>query len=210
MTTLIVLAKECIPGRVKTRLHPEFSYEEAARIASASIADTLAAVECLPASRRILCFDGGNPPPGTGEYEIVPQVSGDLDERIATVLDRCSGPTVLIGMDTPQISAEHLRPVFDPWPDGVDAWLGAATDGGFWALALAEPSGVLVRGVPMSRTDTGILQRTRLVDAGFSVADLAPLTDVDSAADLHDVVGMIPGSSTADVTRAILATRTAR
>lgn len=210
MTTLIVLAKECIPGRVKTRLHPPFSYVEAARIAAASIADTLAAVASLPASRRILCFDGVNPPPGTAEYEIVPQVSGGLDERIAAVLDECSGPTVLIGMDTPQISAEHLRPIFETWPDGIDAWFGPATDGGFWALALAEPVGALVRGVPMSQSDTGTVQRARLVDAGLTVADLDPLTDVDSAADLLEVIGLIPASSTAEVTRSILAKRTSR
>ena len=41
MTTLIVIAKECVPGRVKTRLHPPFSLEQAAEIASACLADTL-------------------------------------------------------------------------------------------------------------------------------------------------------------------------
>ncbi|HWU59682.1 MAG TPA: glycosyltransferase, partial [Microbacteriaceae bacterium] len=57
-TTLVLIAKECVPGRVKTRLHPPFTLEEAATIASACLLDTLAAVAQLPAGRRILYFDG--------------------------------------------------------------------------------------------------------------------------------------------------------
>ena len=58
MTTLIVIAKECLPGRVKTRLHPPLSLEQAARLAAASLDDTFAAVAALPATRRVLAFDG--------------------------------------------------------------------------------------------------------------------------------------------------------
>lgn len=203
MTTLIVLAKECVPGRVKTRLHPAYSLEEAALIASASLADTLAAVEMLPASRRILCFDGTNPPPGTAEYDLLPQSPGRLDERIASVFEACSGPTLLIGMDTPQVTASQLDPVFRSWPHDVDAWFGYAADGGFWALALAEPCGSLVRGVPMSRSDTGTIQRRRLVEAGLRVEDLPVLRDIDTAEDLDGVLAGIPGSRTAALVRSI-------
>ena len=210
MTTLIVLAKECIPGKVKTRLYPAYTYDEAALIASASLADTLAAVASLPASRRILCFDGTIPPAGSEEYEIVPQVTGGLDERIASALEACTGPTVLIGMDTPQITAALLNPIFGLWPDGVDAWFGPAADGGFWALALADPRGDLVRGVPMSRDDTGSIQRRRLIEANLEVRDLPELLDIDTADDLEQVVAGIPGSSTAAIIRAITASRVRR
>lgn len=210
MTTLIVLAKECIPGKVKTRLYPAFTYDEAARIAAASLSDTLAAVASLPACRRILCFDGTIPPAGSEEYEILPQATGGLDERIASVLDACSGPTVLIGMDTPQIRAALLEPVFGRWPDGVDAWFGPAVDGGFWALALAEPRGDLVRGVPMSRDDTGSIQRRRLMEANLGVRDLPELLDIDTADDLQQVVAGIPDSSTASIARAIGESRVVR
>ena len=42
--TVIVLAKEPVPGRVKTRLQPVFTPGEAARLAAASLEDTLATV----------------------------------------------------------------------------------------------------------------------------------------------------------------------
>ncbi|MEV6109669.1 hypothetical protein AB0M28_33920, partial [Streptomyces sp. NPDC051940] len=41
-TTLLVIAKEPRPGRVKTRLTPAYSPEEAAALARAALADTLA------------------------------------------------------------------------------------------------------------------------------------------------------------------------
>ncbi|MCU1514490.1 MAG: hypothetical protein JWO10_1580 [Microbacteriaceae bacterium] len=195
MTTLVMIAKETIPGRVKTRLHPPLSLEQAAELAAASIQDTLAAVASLPASRRILLFDGKTPPENTEGWEIMPQVDGGLDERLGAMFDECEGPTVLIGMDTPQVTAADLLPAFGPWRPGVDAWFGPATDGGFWALALASPDGDLLRGVPMSRVDTGAIQFDRLRAAGLGVGLLRPLTDVDTIEDAWRAAGYAPHSA---------------
>ena len=200
MTTLVVIAKECLPGRVKTRLHPPLSLEQAAELAAASLDDTLAALAALPATRRILAFDGVIAPPAAAGYEILPQVEGTLDLRLAAVFDACEGPTVLVGMDTPQLTSALLAPVFDAWTGDVDAWLGFANDGGFWALALKDPIGDLVRGdlirgVPMSRSDTGALQLKRLTDAGLRVSLLPTLTDVDTIADAHQVAAIRPAGA---------------
>jgi len=193
MTTLILIAKETIPGKVKTRLHPPLSLEQAAILAAASISDTLAAVESLNASRRILLFDGVKPPIGSADFDLIPQVEGDLDERLAAIFDEVTGPTVLIGMDTPQLTLSDLAPAF-PWPDDVDAFFGPASDGGFWALGLAEPTGDLIRGVPMSRDDTGRIQLQRLFDAQLRVKLLPTLTDVDTIDDARVAAAIAPSS----------------
>ncbi|WP_394770522.1 DUF2064 domain-containing protein [Lacisediminihabitans sp.] len=195
MTTLILIAKECLPGKVKTRLHPPLTLEQAATLAAASLADTLAAVAGLPATRRILAFEGNHLPLGSESYEVIHQVSGELDVRLGAIFDQCSGPTVLIGMDTPQLEQRMLQPVFEDWPDDVDAWLGFANDGGYWTLALADPRGDLIRGVPMSRDDTGALQLARLSDAGLRVRLLPELVDVDTIADAHAVAEIAPNGS---------------
>ncbi|MEV4688618.1 TIGR04282 family arsenosugar biosynthesis glycosyltransferase [Microbacterium sp. LWH3-1.2] len=191
MTTLVVMAKECVPGRVKTRLHPPFSLEDAARIAEASLSDTLALGRAIPVERRVLCFAGEHLPVDADGWEIVPQSEGGLDERIATALDDCAGPTLLIGMDTPQVRAEHVSRALASTPP-FDAWLGLASDGGFWALGLREPDGDLVRGVPMSRADTGDRQLRRLRAAGLRVEALPVLTDIDTAESLAAVAGLLP------------------
>jgi glycosyltransferase A (GT-A) superfamily protein (DUF2064 family) len=192
MTTLILIAKETIPGKVKTRLHPPLSLEQAAELAAASIQDTLAAVADLPATRRILLFDGTMLPAGIDGWVVIPQVSGGLDERLAAIFDLCDGPTVLIGMDTPQLSADDLAPVFRDWPDDVDAWFGPANDGGFWSLAMANPRGDLIRGVPLSQDDTGLVQLGRLLDAGLRVSILRELTDVDTIDDAFAAARVAP------------------
>ena len=197
-TTIVVMAKECIPGRVKTRLHPPLSLGDAARVAAASLADTLDAVVAtgLPV---VVCAQGDVGVPAG--VRSIPQVDGGLDERIAAALDECGGRVLLIGMDTPQVDSRLLRSLADEWPEGADAWFGPATDGGFWLLGLEDLApaalggrrrGDLVRGVPMSSSGTGRRQRERLETAGLAIADAAPLTDIDDIASLREVASVLP------------------
>lgn len=191
--TLLVIAKEPLPGRVKTRLTPPFTPQEAARLAEASLADTLHTVLALPAARRVLVLEGAPGPWLPPGIEVVGQCAGGLDARLAAAFAGSTGPTLLIGMDTPQITAADLAPALSPgsW-DGCDAWFGPAEDGGYWALGLADPDPELLRGVPMSVPETGTVQRRRLVDAGLTVRDLPRLRDVDTASDAVAVAGRAP------------------
>jgi glycosyltransferase A (GT-A) superfamily protein (DUF2064 family) len=193
--TLLVIAKEPVPGRVKTRLTPPYTPQEAAALAEAALSDTLHTVLLAPARRRILVLDGTPGrwlPPG---FDVVPQVPGGLDERIAGAFSLCDdGPALLVGMDTPQLTPDLLA---DVGREGHDAWFGPAADGGFWALGLTDPSRAesLVRGVPMSTDRTGAIQRRRLTEAGLTVCDLPSLRDVDTAADAASVAGLCPPGS---------------
>jgi uncharacterized protein len=193
-TTLLVIAKEPVAGRVKTRLTPPYRPEDAARLAEAALADTLETVARLDVRRRVLVLDGSPGPWLPPGFEVVPQCGGGLDERIAAAFGRCEGPALLVGMDTPQITTGLLAGATggSAWQD-CDAWFGPAEDGGFWALGLARPEPRLVLGVPMSRADTGALQRRRLVEAGLSVRDLPLLRDVDTAADAARVAALSTG-----------------
>ena len=192
-TTLLVIAKEPLPGLVKTRLTPPFTPAEAAQLAEAALRDTLRTALSLPARRRVLVLDGRPGPWLPPGIEVVAQCTGRLDERLAAAFGGCAGPALLIGMDTPQITTADLTRALSPdaW-DGCDAWFGPAADGGFWALGLAAPDPDLVRGVPMSTPETGAVQRRRLVDAGLTVRDLPPLRDVDTAADATQVAAAAP------------------
>lgn len=193
--TLLVIAKEPRPGRVKTRLTPAYSPTEAAQLAEAALADTLAVVRDLPARRRVLVLDGAPGdwlPPG---FTVVPQAAGGLDARLAAAFGGCTGPALLVGMDTPQLTAGLLAPALaaDAW-SACDAYLGPALDGGFWALGLSRPDPELLRGVPMSTPHTGAAQHRRLREAGLRVRELPPLRDVDTPADVPEVAAAAPGS----------------
>lgn len=211
LATVLVIAKEPVPGRVKTRLTPPFTPVEAARLAEAALSDTLRTLLAVPARRRVLVLEGRPGPWLPPGIEVVAQCAGGLDERLAAAFAGCTGPTLLIGMDTPQVTPALLAPALGPtaW-EGCDAWFGPADDGGFWALGLAEPDPGLLRGVPMSVPETGAVQRARLVAAGLTVRDLPGLRDVDDAADALHVAAEAPGSRFAAVLARLTPHRTTR
>lgn len=209
---VVVIAKEPVPGRVKTRLTPPFSPAEAATLAEAALADTLAAVAMTPVSRRLLALEGTAGdwlPPG---FDVVRQRGAGLDERLAAAFADAHAtlplPMVLIGMDTPQVTPELLADAAATLVCGdADAVFGPAADGGFWLLGLRRPDRSLLAGVPMSRPDTGRVQLDRLAEAALRVAAVAELTDVDTVREAELVARAIPGSAFAAAFR--LAARTA-
>jgi rSAM/selenodomain-associated transferase 1 len=191
---VIVIAKEPRPGRAKTRLCPPCTPAQAAALAEAALADTLAAVAAVPAARRVLALDGEPGPWLPDGYEVVAQRGDGLDERLAHAFAGVDGPALLIGMDTPQVTAPLLvRALRRLLARGVDAVLGPALDGGFWALGLRRPDPALLTGVPMSTAETGRAQRERLLAHGLDVAMLPALRDVDRFGDAQAVAAEAPG-----------------
>jgi glycosyltransferase A (GT-A) superfamily protein (DUF2064 family) len=215
---LLLLAKEPVAGRVKTRLTPPFSPGEAARLALAALEDTMDAITAAATSlateglavETVVVLDGRPWRPLDG-FRVQPQVAGPLDVRLAAAFDPRPArapyrppavPTVLVGMDTPQVSPEVLASaVFSVvGPTGPDACIGLATDGGWWLLGLRRPDGDLLRGVPMSVPVTGRETCRRLLQAGLDVEHLPVLTDVDTAEDAAVVVEQTAASSRFAVT----------
>lgn len=154
VTTLLVIAKEPLPGRVKTRLTPPFSPVEAARLAEAALADTLRTVRVLPAARRAVVLDGSPGPWLPSGIEVVAQGAGGLDERLAAAFGACSGPTLLIGMDTPRSPRPIWRPR-SPAPPGTAATPGSVpprtADSGRWAWRCRTPDSCAAYRCPCRR-----------------------------------------------------------
>jgi rSAM/selenodomain-associated transferase 1 len=194
VTALLVIAKAPVAGRVKTRLCPPCTPGEAAELAAAALADTLAAVSrAARATRRLLVLDGDAGawiPPG---FEVVPQRGGDLAERLAAAFADAGGRSLLIGMDTPQVTPGLLDAGMAAL-DRADAVLGTARDGGYWAIGLRRPDAAVFRRVPMSTASTAALQRARLAARGLRTASLPPLRDVDTIADAWAVAAEAPAA----------------
>ncbi|CAJ60285.1 MULTISPECIES: TIGR04282 family arsenosugar biosynthesis glycosyltransferase [Frankia] len=206
------MAKEPVPGRVKTRLTPPLRPEQAAAVAAAALADTLAAVAAVTVRpgfadlRPVLVLEGAAGPwlataGGFGGLAVAAQTTGPFDARLAAAFAAETGPALLIGMDTPQLTADLLAASCQALRS-ADAVFGPAADGGWWALGLARPDGDLLRGVPTSRPDTGARQRARLGAAGLDVTVLPTLRDVDTAADATAVARLVPGGRFAAAWRA--------
>jgi rSAM/selenodomain-associated transferase 1 len=192
---LIVIAKEPVPGRCKTRLCPPLRSFEAAGLARAAIADTLEAVARTPAARRFIALDGRPGPWLPAGFEVIDQGAGGLDRRLATAFQAVGGPALLVGMDTPQLSPETLERAMSALAaDGIDAVLGPAPDGGYWAIGLRSPRRDAFEGVPMSSERTAFFQRSRLRELGMVTAELESMRDFDTLADAEEVAALCPHS----------------
>lgn len=197
--TYIVIAKAPMPGRSKTRLCPPCTPEQAAGLAEAALRDTLDAVLAAPAGRRAIVLEGE---PGDwlpDGFEVLPQRGDGLDERLAGAFEDvaadATGGAVLVGMDTPQVTPEHLTNAWDALQaQGTDAVLGHAPDGGYWSIGLRVHDRDLFVGVPMSTDDTGRDQEARLRERRLSVSLLPELRDVDLIDDARAVAALAPGT----------------
>ena len=187
-SAVLVMAKEPVAGRVKTRLCPPLSLAEAAVLAEACLADTLDAVAGCGAARLVLALEGRPGPWLPPGFTVVAQQGRTLDERLAAAWSHMEGPALQIGMDTPQVTPGLLDECLGVLAtSGADAALGAAVDGGWWAIGLRRPVGPEVfLGVPMSTPSTGAEQRRRLGALGCRVVDLPVLRDVDTMDDVRD------------------------
>jgi glycosyltransferase A (GT-A) superfamily protein (DUF2064 family) len=203
-TTVVVLAKDPVPGRVKTRLQTRFTPVEAARLARAAIDDTFAAVRAAGPARVIAAWDGTGTDAVPPDVEVTAQVDGGLDARIEAALAHAfagaDGPVLLVGMDTPQLTAADLE---IDWMS-TDAVLGLTPDGGYWVIGLRSFVAGCVLGVPMSTDHTGADQLDRLHSLGLRVSLLGELDDVDTPADAALVAQQAPELSFARAYRCLV------
>jgi uncharacterized protein len=207
-TQLLVMAKAPIPGRVKTRLCPPCTPRQAALIAAAALWDTLDTADATPAARRVLVLDGCHRvPPG---WRVTAQHGEGLDERLTAAFLDTAVPdrwSLLIGMDTPQVTVELLETVAGGLAT-ADAVVGPALDGGWWALALRDPhDATALTGVPMSRATTCAATIDALRRRGLRVVCGPYLSDVDTADDAAAVAATAPNRRFAAAVREHLPVR---
>ncbi len=182
---LTIIAKAPVPGRVKTRLCPPCSPDQAAALAAAALADTVDAVDRLAMScafRKVLLIDGEAPGWLPLDYEVVDQSAGDLGDRMAAGYARL-GAGVMVGMETPH-AVSTLVAAFAAIERGVDT-LAPALDGGYWAIGLARTDPAIFDGVEMSTESTGRRQLARMRELGRNVELLAHARDIDTFDDVR-------------------------
>ncbi len=189
---LLIVAKRPVPGRAKTRLLPAFGAAGSAALAAAALADTFDAARRSSATRVVVAFDGDPTGVVPTDFEVIPQCSGDLSARLARAWRAMTGPTLQVGMDTPQVTGDDLDQAFAALCEpGTDAVLGLADDGGWWAVGLRRPTttlaGALFTGIATSQADTGSRQLGRLRQLGLATTALPTRRDVDHPADVEAV-----------------------
>lgn len=214
--TVLIVAKAPEPGKAKTRLASTVGDQVAADIAAAALLDTLDAAVAAPVAARVVALTGDLDATSCAaeirsrleSFTVVAQRGNDFADRLANAHADAGAagggrPVLQIGMDTPQVTAELLARCARRLLQ-VPALLGPACDGGWWILGLSESVvAESLRGVPMSRPDTGELTAKALRNRNIDVTLIETLDDVDVVDDVAAVRDAChPASRFAQVTRA--------
>jgi hypothetical protein len=197
MRATVVIAKRPVAGRVKTRLCPPLTEQQAAAVAEAALADTLAEVVRVN-GRHVVALDGAPCdadqrapwlPAGT---ELIDQGEGSLNDRLAHICDVVGGTLVIVAMDTPQLTAADLETAHGALEDH-DVVFGPTEDGGYWLVGCRNPVAGLFDNVRMSEPCTFDDQLRQAVRLGLRVGLVATLRDVDTYDDCVAVGALVPG-----------------
>lgn len=143
-------------------------------------------------------------PPGVRLRE---QPKGDLGARLnglfVEYLFDADTRVVIIGTDSPTMPSAFLHEAFAAL-DTHDVALGAARDGGYYAIGLKQPAPRLFTAIDWSTDRVHAQTLERAKELNLRVHDLPLWYDVDRAADLHQLGRAIVGGADAPQTAAFL------
>ncbi len=186
------MAKIPRAGSTKTRLSPPLSPEQAAQVAAALFADTLATVR--QARSIVPCFafaDGTTAEAralaGPG-VTLLPQQGTSLSDRMPNVVSALL-PThravVLLGADTLGVREADLAAAVALLDQAGDrAVLGPATDGGYWLLGLKRPHQAAFQGITWSTGTVLAAQLAAFARETVPVGFAATRSDADTWPDI--------------------------
>lgn len=189
---LVQFAREPVAGRVKTRMLPRLTGEEACELHRELVLWTCRRlVEARIGPVRLAV--AGNPRDplfhqcaAIGADEIVPQRGRDLGHRMRDALEqglREFPAVVLVGSDCPGIDDAYLRAARAAL-QRCPVVLGPAEDGGYVLLGMRTPLPQLFDGIPWGTGRVLAVTRQHLRQSGVDWVELKPLADIDRPEDL--------------------------
>jgi rSAM/selenodomain-associated transferase 1 len=210
---LIVVAKEPVQGRTKTRLCPPFAPASAAAFYRCLLLDTLRLMAQLENVDRSIAYA---PPEARAffrevapnGFRLVPQQGSDLGERLSNALghhfELGYRRVVIMNSDGPTLPLSHLEEAFSGL-DGADVTLGAGHDGGYYLIGMKRLHPELFQGIAWSTGQVTAQTLAICRSLGLAVRLLPEWYDVDVAEDLQVLRrSLAQDPATAPHTRAFL------
>jgi hypothetical protein len=186
---IIVFAKAPRAGRVKTRMVPALTPDEAAELHTAFVGDTLNNLLDFPHADTELHTDTETD--AWSEFAVARrfQHEGDLGLRMFHALSEALGEgrpkAMILGSDVPDLPSGHLATLLHL---DVDVALGPSGDGGYWGIAATRVDGRMFEGVEWSSTRE-LGQTIAACRASRLSVECGPLWyDLDTAAGLPRLI----------------------
>ena len=194
MQTLLIVAKQPLAGRSKTRLGATLGHQQATALYRAFSADTFRLAQSVPHTRVAIA---AWPPEAVPYFQallpadtlIFGQQGESFGERLlhafATTFAHGSERTVLIGTDSPSLPRSIIEEAFSllqqPQHDVV---LGPCTDGGWYLMGLKQPHPALFERIDWSTEKVHQQTCTRAAEANLHLIEVPAWYDIDTEADL--------------------------
>ncbi|MDX2269439.1 MAG: TIGR04282 family arsenosugar biosynthesis glycosyltransferase [Bryobacter sp.] len=189
-SVIILFAKAPAPGRVKTRLMPVLSAEQAAELHICFVEDVLAKLLVLKNLASVELHTDVL----TEAWREFPvpravQCEGDLGQRMLYAIEQAFAngqeQALIVGADVPTVPIEYLQEIL---ASPADVTLGPTEDGGYYAISVRRAHREMFQGVAWS-SEVALEQTTQACQAqGLTVALGRPWYDIDGPADLVRLV----------------------
>ena len=236
LCALAVMTKAPQAGRVKTRLVPPLTPEEAAELNKCFLRDTATAISSA-CSRRPVGDEGRTArssaiavytPVGAesaytnvlpADFSLLPQRGDEFGERLFFAVEdlfKCGFDSLcLIDSDSPTVPAENFEQAIELLSTSEDrVVLGPSEDGGYYLIGVKKPHRQLFEQIDWSTERVLNQTMQRATEIGIEVKLLPTGYDVDDDASLRRLCNeLLTGTTSADIaphTREFLASFVAR
>ena len=191
---IVLFAKAPRPGRVKTRLIPALSAEDAAALYETFVRDMWERLRLVAPDSCFLYSD--RPWPSyvglAGPGRLALQRGDDLGAKLLHAFEELRSHgydrILIVGSDSPTLPAEYLRRGLDRL-GSKDAVLGPTFDGGYYAVGCRVPKAGMFKRVTWSSPATLEETERAFESVGWSMERLPPWYDVDTIDDLRRLAG---------------------
>jgi rSAM/selenodomain-associated transferase 1 len=191
--TIVVMTKLPVAGKVKTRLTPQLSPQQAAQVHAVFLRHV--ATRLATFGELVICFDPPDAEPALRDIvqldaRYVRQCDGDLGARLAAAFRELNASKLLFfAIDSPDLPLHWVTRLTELL-DRRDVVIGPCEDGGYWSLGAKRGVDVdsLLSGIEWSsgRELAQTIGRARTL--GYSVGVGETWDDVDRPEDLRRLV----------------------
>jgi hypothetical protein len=190
---LVIVAKEPVPGRVKTRLFPHLSASQASELYSLFIQDMVEEMSLLSEHALAIAYTPKEAEPAFKKMlphpiQLFPQQGADLGERLANIFQRMFDEGYeqvhIINSDSPDLSHSLVKRAIELLKEPrTEVVLGPCSDGGYYLVGLIRPIPELFTKIPWSTEQVleKTIERAQLLGLHCSLLD--PWYDIDTYED---------------------------
>lgn len=189
----VIMAKQPLVGKTKTRLCPALTPQQAADLSEALLLDTITLVSQLPGIDLALAitppsskvYFAGITPTGTCLLPVEGEnIGACLVQAFETLLGMGYRKALAINADSPSLPAQFILQAVDLL-DQADLVLGPGEDGGYYLVGMSRLQPGIFAEIAWStdRVLVQTLERSRQL--GLSTALTPPWYDIDTVAELQ-------------------------